>query len=276
MDAASGRSAERIMRSMLIALCATALTYENYAAGNGLLPLTDGGDLPAQVLQIDDEAVTFKGSSGVERIPWWELDLGTADHIGRNSGQFIVLDRRTFLTNDVRLTRAIVSRRFSSGALRYYIHGRYTSPKRSGIQNAGWLYAETPPSFIDDNTILIIPNHILLAYRDFDADHLPEEVTIQRPSSYTGNKLVDNDPENKAIHDWRVSFDIGDQAYFFSVRSKTLPPPPEPCEGQVECVTINGQKRRLADLRAGQTTVTILPDENDNTESQGNNVSAEQ
>ena len=264
------------MKSMLIALCAMALAPESYAAGNGLFPLTDIGVLPAQVLRTDDDAVTFRVDSGVERIPWWDLDLQTADHIGRKSGQFRILDTRIISTNDFRLLRAIVSRQLSDGTMRYYVHGRYTSPKRSGTQDASWHYAGTPPRFIDDNTIIIIPNHLLLAYRDFNADDLQEKITIERPSTFAGDELVDDDPKNKEMHVWRVSFDIGDQEFFFNVRSKTLPPPPEPCDGQSDCVTFDGQKLKLADLRAGQTTVTLIHGENFEVESEGNDKSAEQ
>lgn len=246
------------MKTIFTVICLMALTVQSYAAVKGLFPLTSTGELPAEVVRSDDDTVTLKVTSGVQRVSWWDLDLQTADHIGRTSGQFRILDRRTISSNDVRLVRAIVSKRYANGEMRYYVHQRYTSPKRSGTEHECWQRLDSPPVFVDDNTILVRPDNVLLAYRDFDGDHLPEKITMERQSEFTINGLVDKDPESKKIHTWRVSFNIADRAYCFKVRSKTIPPIPEPCDVREECVAWDGHKLNLADLRVGHTESTMV------------------
>ncbi|MCB1069844.1 MAG: hypothetical protein H7A43_08215 [Verrucomicrobia bacterium] len=202
------------------------------ATPTGVFPLSAEGALSAEVLRTDDEGVTFLTASGVVRYTWWEIDLHTADSIGHESGQFRILDARSQQTGDTYLIRAIVARGLSSGITNWYISGRTISPNRALKENALWPRLNEPPRLVDINTIVVISNHLLLAYRDYDGDGLLEDVKISRAVREVGNRIVDDDPDNQKDHLWRTTFQIKNRAYLLDLQSKTLPDPPEPIAGR--------------------------------------------
>ncbi len=251
------------MKNLYIVLSVLAFAGAEAGTDKDLYPLTDTGALPAEVLRTDDDAVTFRTDTGVQRISWWDLDLQTADHIGRDSGQFRILDKRSTQIDAFHLTRVIVSRHLSNGTIRYYVHGRYSLPKQSGRQNAHWPDVVTPPHFTGNDTILIISNHILLAYRDFDVDYVPDMITIQRSVTKMDNKVFDDDPENKNVHVWRVLIETKDRSYLYEVHSKKMPLPPEPYDGQGEFIVWNNEKVKLSDIEAGRPVPVFVANDID-------------
>ena len=254
---------EHRMKNLLLVFCFLAFAGDGAAIDEGLYPLTVTGALSVEVLRTDDDTVTLRKDSGVERISWWDLDLLTADRIGHASGQFRILDQQNTQIDDFHLTRVILSRILANGTIRYYVHGRYSFPKQSGRQNAHWPDVDSPPQFTGNDTILIISNHILLAYRDFDVDNVPDMITIQRPVTTVGNKIFDDDPENKNEHVWRVIIETNDRAYVYEVHSKKMPQPPEPYDGRGEYITLNKDVVKLSDIEAGRAVPVFISNDID-------------
>lgn len=222
----------------------------------GLFPLTADGTPPAHVLSVDDQGVTFRTHTGVERHSWWDLDLFTADYIGRASGQFVMLDVCTAQTNDYTLTRAIVSRTLADGTTRYYLPGRFRSAKRTTTEAPCWPLVTQAPRLVDINTIIVISNELLLAYRDFDADGALEKIILSGPMAGAGREGTD-DSGRAGNQRWHASLEVNDQVYMFDLLSPTLPAPPEPSTRHPNHMVWGGAEYALDEFRFDPTDPSL-------------------
>jgi len=174
-----------------------------------------------------------------------------ADAIGRKLGLYRIIDQRERETESGPESRTIVARKMADGRAHYAI-----------IQNKArdhWIHKEylhhDPPYFVDLDTIVTLPNHASLAFRDFDRDGKAERISIQRNVVTTNMVVIDDDPHNQREHTWRTAFSADGIRYLLRILSKELPAPPEPHpnEGWLKW---RGKEYRLTDLKIHESRRT--------------------
>ena len=234
-----------------VALFAVVLAFSCLADENPTREFSLPGGKHGSLLGCDFTWVAFKTKAGTVALDWWDLDLATADAVGRDKEYFKIVDQKTVGKGTNAVTRSIILQKQPDGRKRHCIVSQNHSGKTIDTETLFSDCFTAVPYFVDGNTIVKDPEFYIVAYRDMDMDGRLERLRFSRilaPSFKCQKTFVTGAVVSTNIQPWFTGFKSGNVFYMYNLLTTNIPTPPVRSATHTNLLIFEGREYPLQDL----------------------------